>query len=95
MSIFATTKFKNSSRVHITRQVKCFQQFDFVLLNNFGLSKGNMTAFLPSNLLALFAPRPAVRYLPPLDKARHQRKPWPYVGVADYLSLFEVKYSKG
>ena len=49
-----------------------------------------MTAFLPSNLLALFAPRPAIRYLPPLDKARHQRKPWPYAGVAESLSLFEV-----
>ena len=49
-----------------------------------------MTAFLPSNLLALFAPRPAIRYLPPLDKARHQKKPWLYTGVCDFLNLFEV-----
>lgn len=48
-----------------------------------------MTAFLPSNLLALFAPRQPIRYLPPLDKARHQRKAWPYKGVSDCLALFE------
>jgi hypothetical protein len=50
-----------------------------------------MTAFLPSNLLALFAPRDAISYLPPMDKLGHQKKPWPYVGVSNLLAMFEVK----
>ena len=49
-----------------------------------------MTAFLPSNLLALFAPRNPIPYLPPLDKLGHQKKPWPYTGVANLLDMFEV-----
>ncbi|CAB4013419.1 U1 small nuclear ribonucleo 70 kDa-like, partial [Paramuricea clavata] len=48
-----------------------------------------MTAFLPSNLLALFAPRDAIPYLPPMDKLGHQKKPWPYVGVSNLLAMFE------
>ena len=49
-----------------------------------------MTAFLPSNLLALFAPREPIPYFPPLDKLGHQKKPWPYTGIASLLTMFEV-----
>ncbi|XP_046861834.1 U1 small nuclear ribonucleoprotein 70 kDa-like [Xenia sp. Carnegie-2017] len=48
-----------------------------------------MTAFLPSNLLALFAARPPIPYLPPLDKLGHQKKPWPYSGIASIVADFE------
>lgn len=44
-----------------------------------------MTAKLPPNLLALFAPRPPVRYLPPTAKALDDVKPSHISGVAQYL----------
>ena len=50
-----------------------------------------MTAFLPPNLLALFAPRDPIPFLTPLDKPRHLRKAWLYSGVAQYLNEFEVR----
>ena len=50
-----------------------------------------MTAFLPPNLLALFAPRNPIPFLQPLDKPRHLKRPWPYSGVAQYLTVFEVR----
>lgn len=44
-----------------------------------------MTDKLPANLLALFQPRPPLRYLPPSDYAPEQRRT-PYIsGVAAYL----------
>lgn len=49
-----------------------------------------MTQFLPPNLLALFAPREPIPYLPPLDKLPHEKKPWPYSGVSEFLHAFEV-----
>jgi U1 small nuclear ribonucleoprotein len=49
-----------------------------------------MTQFLPPNLLALFAPRDALPYLPPTDKLTHEKKRIPYSGVAEYLDYFEV-----
>jgi len=49
-----------------------------------------MTQFLPPNLLALFAPREPIPYLAPLDKLPHEKKPWPYTGVSDFLKEFEV-----
>ncbi len=49
-----------------------------------------MTAFLPPNLLALFAPRDPIPYLPPIDKLPHEKKTQGYSGVAQYLSQFEV-----
>ena len=49
-----------------------------------------MTQFLPPNLLALFAPREPIPYLAPLDKLPHEKKPWPYTGVSDFLHEFEV-----
>ena len=33
-----------------------------------------MTQFLPPNLLALFAPRDPIPYLPPPDKLPHEKK---------------------
>lgn len=51
-----------------------------------------MTAFLPPNLLALFAPREPLPYFPPIDELSWERKPWPYSGVAQYLEEFEVSY---
>ena len=33
-----------------------------------------MTAFLPPNLLALFAPRDPIAYLPPVDKLPYEKK---------------------
>ena len=49
-----------------------------------------MTQFLPPNLLALFAPRDLVPYLPPVDKLTHEKKRQPYTGIAEYLDYFEV-----
>lgn len=51
-----------------------------------------MTAFLPPNLLALFAARDPVPYLPPADKLGFEKKRLSYGGVAQFLNEFEVKY---
>lgn len=48
-----------------------------------------MTHKLPPNLLALFAARPALRYLPPNDHAPEERKTNNIGGVAQYLSSIE------
>lgn len=45
-----------------------------------------MTDKLPPNLLALFAPRPALRYLPPSDHAPEDRKTNNIGGVAQFLT---------
>ncbi|KAM7536967.1 hypothetical protein Aperf_G00000070455 [Anoplocephala perfoliata] len=47
-----------------------------------------MTQFLPPNLLALFAPRDPIPYLPPVEKHKNHRK-LPYTGVAQFLGEFE------
>ena len=44
-----------------------------------------MTDKLPPNLLALFAPRPALRYLPPTDRAPSERRTALIGGTADFL----------
>ena len=49
-----------------------------------------MTAFLPPNLLALFAARDPIPYLPPADKLSHEKKRASYGGVSQYLKEFEV-----
>lgn len=48
-----------------------------------------MTDKLPPNLLALFAPRPALRYLPPSDHAPEQRQTNEIQGVAAFLPALE------
>ena len=48
-----------------------------------------MTDKLPPNLLALFAPRPALRYLPPSDHAPESRKTHAIGGVASFLDSLE------
>ncbi|XP_066991705.2 U1 small nuclear ribonucleoprotein 70 kDa [Anabrus simplex] len=48
-----------------------------------------MTQFLPPNLLALFAPRDPVQYLPPVDKLPHEKKNRGYIGVGTFLGHFE------
>ena len=48
-----------------------------------------MTHKLPPNLLALFAARPALRYLPPSDHAPEDRKTNGVGGVAQYLSAMQ------
>lgn len=48
-----------------------------------------MTDKLPPNLLALFAPRPALRYLPPSDHAPEERFTTNIGGVADFLQAFK------
>ena len=53
-----------------------------------------MTAFLPPNLLALFAPRDPIPYLSPLDKPSWLKRPWPYHGIAPYVREFEVSSAK-
>jgi len=53
-----------------------------------------MTQYLPPNLLALFAAREPAPYFPPLDKLPWEKKPWPYVGVSEFMNLFEVKLIK-
>ncbi|KAH0562985.1 hypothetical protein GP486_002449 [Trichoglossum hirsutum] len=44
-----------------------------------------MTDKLPPNLLALFAARPALRYLPPSDHAPEERRTANITGIAQYL----------
>ena len=50
-----------------------------------------MTDKLPPNLLALFAPRPALRYLPPSDFAPESRQTARVTGVAAYLPALKEK----
>lgn len=49
-----------------------------------------MTQFLPPNLLALFAPRDPIPYLPPVAKLPHEKKRRGYLGLGDFLNDFEV-----
>ena len=62
----------------------------YILLNKKNAQQTNMTQFLPPNLLALFAPRDPLPFMPPVDKPTHEKKRQPYTGVADYLTQFEV-----
>ena len=48
-----------------------------------------MTHKLPPNLLALFAPRPGLRYLPHGDHAQEERKTSNIGGVAQYLGALQ------
>ncbi|MBE7181174.1 MAG: hypothetical protein INR71_08195 [Terriglobus roseus] len=48
-----------------------------------------MTDKLPPNLLALFAPRPALRYLHPSDHAPELRQTSDISGVASFLPALE------
>ncbi|CAG9761529.1 unnamed protein product [Ceutorhynchus assimilis] len=48
-----------------------------------------MTQFLPPNLLALFAPRDPIPYLPPVAKLPHEKKNRGYLGVGNFLHGFE------
>lgn len=48
-----------------------------------------MTDKLPPNLLALFAPRPALRYLPPSDHAPEARKTMDIEGVGKYIQALK------
>jgi U1 small nuclear ribonucleoprotein 70kDa len=51
-----------------------------------------MTDKLPPNLLALFAPRPPLRWVPPSDHAPEERKTANIAGVATFLPhLHEYK----
>ena len=46
-----------------------------------------MTQFLPPNLLALFAARDSIPYLPPADKLPHEKKATlRYVGLANFVA---------
>jgi U1 small nuclear ribonucleoprotein 70kDa len=44
-----------------------------------------MTDKLPPQLLALFAPRPPLRWVTPMDQAPENRKTLPVGGVAEFL----------
>ncbi|GBP11416.1 U1 small nuclear ribonucleoprotein 70 kDa [Eumeta japonica] len=48
-----------------------------------------MTQFLPPNLLALFAARDPIPYLPPANKLPHEKKQKGYDGVGAFLDWFE------
>uniref|UniRef100_A0A0A9Y2F2 U1 small nuclear ribonucleoprotein 70 kDa n=1 Tax=Lygus hesperus TaxID=30085 RepID=A0A0A9Y2F2_LYGHE len=48
-----------------------------------------MTQFLPPNLLALFAPREPIPFLPPAAKLPHEKKNRGYQGVGNFLDFFE------
>ncbi|XP_064178177.1 U1 small nuclear ribonucleoprotein 70 kDa-like [Anguilla rostrata] len=49
-----------------------------------------MTQFLPPNLLALFAPRDPIPYLPQLEKLPHEKHHnQPYCGIAPFIRHFE------
>lgn len=49
-----------------------------------------MTQFLPPNLLALFAARDPIPYLPPAAKLPHEKKQKGYDGVGTFLLGFEL-----
>ncbi|KAG5462124.1 MAG: U1 small nuclear ribonucleoprotein of 70kDa N-terminal [Olpidium bornovanus] len=44
-----------------------------------------MTEKLPPNLLRLFAPRPPLAYLPPLDRAPEKRRGPQLSGIGEFL----------
>ena len=48
-----------------------------------------MTDKLPPNLLALFQPRPPLRFLPHVDHAPEERKTHVITGVAGYLDAMK------
>uniref|UniRef100_A0A8C9VGV9 U1 small nuclear ribonucleoprotein 70 kDa n=1 Tax=Scleropages formosus TaxID=113540 RepID=A0A8C9VGV9_SCLFO len=51
-----------------------------------------MTQFLPPNLLALFAPRDPIPFLPQLSKLPHEKHHnQPYCGIAPFIRHFEVR----
>ena len=50
-----------------------------------------MTDKLPPNLLALFAPRPPLRYLPPSDLPQEERRTHRIEGVASYIPDLRAK----
>lgn len=54
------------------------------------LKVATMTQFLPPNLLALFAPRDAIKYIPPTERLPFEKRTVGYGGIATYLNLFEV-----
>lgn len=53
-----------------------------------------MTAFLPPNLLALFAARDQIQYLPPATKQGFEKRRVPYAGVSVFLKEFEVIFKQ-
>lgn len=61
-------------------------------LNGSGRAVLKMTQFLPPNLLALFAPRDPIPYLPPVAKLPHEKKSRGYLGVGAFLDDFEVSH---
>ncbi|GIZ46665.1 hypothetical protein CKM354_000978300 [Cercospora kikuchii] len=50
-----------------------------------------MTDRLPHNLLALFQPRPPLRYMPPADHAPEDRKTHQIDGIAQFLPMLQAK----
>ncbi|KAH8238959.1 hypothetical protein KR038_010552 [Drosophila bunnanda] len=48
-----------------------------------------MTQYLPPNLLALFAARDPIPFMPPVDKLPHEKKSRGYLGVAKFMADFE------
>lgn len=48
-----------------------------------------MTDKLPPNLLKLFAPRPPLPYIPPLDKDPSKRKGLQISGIAQYTDMLK------
>jgi len=50
-----------------------------------------MTQFLPANLLALFTARPPIPFKPPPEKLKRRKNAQHYVGIADFMSDFEVQ----
>lgn len=48
-----------------------------------------MTQFLPPNLLALFAPRDPLPFLPPPTKLAHEKRNRGFGSIAEYKHLFE------
>ena len=51
-----------------------------------------MTQYLPPNLLALFAPRDPIPFLPQIAKLPHEKKSSSYIGIGAYVKQFEVSY---
>lgn len=53
-----------------------------------------MTDKLPPNLLALFAPRPQLRYIAPADHPPEERRTARITGIAQFLPALKAKAEK-
>lgn len=82
MNSLECSRYTSSARA--PSRLRCFEHL---------LPSQIMTDKLPPNLLALFAARPALRYLPPADHAPEERTTAKITGLAAYKHLLKVEHN--